>query len=129
MTWVKAYAGTLVAFLALDAVWLGVIAKNFYAQRIGSLMRDSPHWGAAGLFYLVYLGGIVFLAVNPALTAGSWKTAALYGAVLGFVAYGTYDMTNWATLEGWPADMVAVDLAWGTCLTALAATAGYLAGR
>lgn len=126
---IKAYLGTLVAFLALDAVWLGVIARNSYSKWIGHLMRDSPFWPAAGAFYLLYIAGIVFLAVQPGLEAASWKTAAVRGAVLGLIAYGTYDFTNYATLKDWPFTMVLVDLVWGTFLTGMAAAAGYLVAR
>ncbi len=123
----KAYLGAFVAFLILDGTWLGVIAKGFYADQLGDRLRRNPNMLVAGVFYLVYVAGIVFLAVEPGLAARAWKTAALHGAVLGFVAYGTYDMTNYATLEGWPVKVVVVDLVWGTLLTAIAATAGFWA--
>ena len=126
---IKAYLGTLVTFLAIDAIWLGIISRGMYNRWIGHLMRDEPLWPAAGGFYLMYIAGIVFLAVQPAMNDGSWKTAALYGAVLGFIAYGTYDMTNYATLKEWPLTMVLVDLVWGTFLTGTAAVAGYLIAR
>ena len=125
----KAYAGSLVAFLALDAVWLGVIARGAYNRWIGHLMRESPLWPAAAAFYLLYIAGIVLLAVQPGLESGSWKTAAFRGAVLGLIAYGTYDFTNYATLRDWPWTMVAVDLVWGTFLTGVAAAAGYFFAR
>ena len=83
---IKAYLGTLVTFLAIDAIWLGIISRGMYNRWIGHLMRDEPLWPAAGGFYLMYIAGIVFLAVQPAMNDGSWKTAALYGAVLGFIA-------------------------------------------
>ena len=126
---IKAYVGTLIAFLAIDAVWLGVLSRGLYSRWIGHLMREEPLWPAAGVFYLMYVAGIVFFAVQPALGSGSWKTAALHGAVLGFIAYATYDMTNYATLKDWPLAMVLVDLAWGTLLTGTAAVAGFLIAR
>ena len=129
MLYAKAYAATLVVFLGIDALWLGVIARRFYVDQLGSLMRESPSMLAAGGFYLFYVVGIVFFAVAPALAAGSWKTAALNGALLGLVAYGTYDMTNLATLKDWPVTVSIVDLVWGGVLTGIAATGGYLAAR
>ncbi|HAC57612.1 DUF2177 family protein [Parvibaculum sp.] len=126
MTYLFAYIGSAVVFLGLDYVWLSRIARDFYASSIGSLMREAPDFLAAGVFYLFYIGGIVFFAVMP---AESWKGALLRGALLGLLAYGTYDMTNLATLKGWPWRMAAVDMAWGTALTALAALGGYLAAK
>lgn len=126
MTYLFAYIGSAVVFLGLDYVWLSRIARDFYASSIGSLMREAPDFLAAGVFYLFYIGGIVFFAVMP---AESWKGALLRGALLGLLAYGTYDMTNLATLKGWPWRMAAIDMAWGTALTALAALGGYLAAK
>ena len=124
MSYAIAYAATAIVFLGLDAIWLGFVAKDFYARSLGSLMRDPPDFMAAGAFYLFYVAGIVFFAAMP---AESWKAALARGALLGLLAYGTYDMTNLATLKGWPWRMAAVDMAWGTALTALAALGGYLA--
>lgn len=126
---VTAYGATAIVFFALDFLWLGTIAKSFYAREMESLLRDSPNMTVAALFYLVYVVGVVFFAVQPALQAQSWKMALAYGALLGLIAYGTYDMTNLATLRGWSTTVAVVDLIWGTCLTAVAAAAGYLAVR
>ena len=125
MIYLKAYLATLVVFLAVDSVWLGVVARNFYASQLGNLMRDNINFLAAGGFYLAYVAGIVFFAVAPALTAESWSKAALNGAVLGLIAYGTYDMTNLATLRDWPIAMSVVDMAWGGVLTGASAVAGF----
>ena len=124
MSYAIAYGATAIVFLGLDYLWLAYIAKDFYARSLGSLMRDTPDFMAAGIFYLFYIAGIVFFAAMP---AESWKGALARGALLGLLAYGTYDMTNLATLKGWPWRMAAVDMAWGTVLTALAALGGYLA--
>ncbi|NNG05739.1 MAG: DUF2177 family protein [Inquilinus sp.] len=125
----KAYVATLVLFLGIDALWLGVVARGFYASQLGGLMREQPNMVAAGGFYLFYVAGIVFFAVAPALAAGSWKMAALNGLLLGLIAYGTYDMTNVATLKGWPVTMSLVDMAWGGALTAASAAGGYAIAR
>lgn len=125
----KAYLFTLVPFLALDLLWLGVVARRFYAAQLGGLMRDRPDYAVAGGFYLLYVGGIVFFAVAPALAEGWWGRAAINGAVLGLLAYGTYDLTNLATLRNWPLAMSAVDIAWGGMLTAASALLGFYLTR
>ena len=126
---VGVYAVTLVAFFAIDLVWLGVVAKNFYRQHIGHLLAPEVNWAAALLFYAVYIAGIVFFAVKPALDAGSAARAFTYGAVLGFLAYATYDLTNQATMRDWPVLVTVVDLAWGTVLTGSVAFLSYLVSR
>lgn len=113
--------------MAVDLIWLGIVATSFYRKQIGHLMLDEINILAAILFYALYVVGIVIFAVSPALHTGSWRTAIVFGSLFGFFAYATYDMTNLATLRGWPIAMVVVDIAWGTFLTAVSATAGFLA--
>jgi uncharacterized membrane protein len=125
MTYVIAYIATAVVFLGLDFLWLSQVATGFYRSRIGDLLLAEPNFVAAGLFYLFYVVGIVYFAVMPALSGGTWIHATIAGAVLGLIAYGTYDMTNLSTLKGWSLTLSLVDMAWGTFLTATAATAGY----
>lgn len=124
-----AYGTTLVVFLAIDSVWLGLIARNFYFDRLRPLMLDQPNWAAAGGFYAVYVIGIVIFAVWPALRGDSWWTALSMGALFGFFAYATYDMTNYATLRNWPVELVVVDVAWGAVLTGTAAMLGFFLTR
>lgn len=126
MWFLRAYLGSLVVFLVMDAVWLGVVASQFYAEALGDLLRPQPNWVAAGLFYLGYVAGVVWFAVRP---AASWRGAALNGALLGLLCYATYDMTNLATLKGWPVLASFVDIAWGGVITAASATAGCLLSR
>lgn len=121
----KAWAGTAIFILAIDAVWLGLVAKGFYRSQLGELMLASPRLSIAALFYVMYSAAVVILASAPAARSGSLSDALLLGAILGFAAYGTYDITNLATLKNWPAVMSLVDMAWGTVLTAFAAAAGY----
>jgi len=127
--YVRAYIAALIAFLVADGIWLGFVALEFYREQLGVLLRDPPNMAAAGLFYLAYIAGVIYMVVRPALAANSLKTAALNGAVLGLVAFGTYDMTNLATLAGWPVAVVIVDMLWGAVVTALIASAGYAAAR
>ena len=123
------YLTVLVVFTAIDFVWLGFIALDFYKKEIGSLMLEKPRLDVAVLFYMLCAAGITILAVQPALDAGAWHKAVLLGAVFGLCAYGTYDLTNLATLQRWPFRLAIIDMAWGTFLTSLAAVAGYFAGR
>jgi uncharacterized membrane protein len=124
-----AYIATLASFLLIDAVWLGLVAKNFYRQQLGDLMLPSPSLGVAAAFYVVFAIAIVILAVRPGLGAGSVWVAVGYGAVLGLAAYGTYDMTNLSTLKGWPVSLSVADIIWGTALTGIASACGYSAAR
>lgn len=125
MLFLKSYLAGLIAFLIIDFIWLKYIALSFYRSNIGHLMTDKPNLAIAGLFYLFYVVGVVILAVYPALEKQSWVTAMLYGGLLGLVAYGTYDITNLATLKNWPPIVTIVDMIWGTVLTASVATISY----
>lgn len=121
------YLLTIPVFFLIDLVWLGFVAPKFYQAQIGFLLGPI-HWTAAALFYLVYIVGIVVFAVQPALAAGSLGKALLLGALFGFVAYATYDLTNLATIKDWPLLVTVVDLVWGTVLTgSVAAVSYYLA--
>ena len=115
--------GTLLAFLVLDGLWLGVLMGSTYKSLLGTLMLDQPRLLPAILFYLLYVLGCVVLVILP---SASWQRAARLGALLGLVAYGTYDLSNWATLQGWSAGLALMDMAWGTCLTAICCTVGHL---
>jgi uncharacterized membrane protein len=98
----------------------------FYRRQIGDLLADKPNLGYAVVFYVIYIAGIVFFALTPALDGGSWLSAVGYGAALGTFAYATYDLTNAATLKTWPWQLIVVDILWGAALTALATLAGWL---
>lgn len=105
----------------LDAVWLSTMANRFYRPRIGHLMADSPNFAAAIPFYVIYIAALVVLVIQPAIANNnSYARAALIGAVYGIATYATYDLTNQATLRGWPTSVSVVDLAWGAFLTAMA---------
>ncbi|MCB1477916.1 MAG: DUF2177 family protein [Tepidamorphaceae bacterium] len=126
---VVAYLAAAGTFLAIDYVWLAHLARNFFVSRLGHLLLEKPIYAAAGGFYLLYAVGIVIFAVSPALRMGSPGMAFLYGALFGFFCYGTYDITNFATLKGWPVQVMLVDVAWGTTLTGLSALAAFYAAR
>ena len=129
MKYVVAYLGAAGTFLIVDLVWLGLVAKSFYRDRIGSLMLDEINLPPAILFYGLYVAGIVIFAITPALHTGSWRTALLFGATFGLIAYATYDLTNLATLRNWSVAMTVVDIAWGSFLTGVSATAGFMITR
>ena len=123
---VLSYVATAVVFLGLDAIWLSLAGPRLYRPQLGDLLLESYRVAPAAVFYLLYVVGIVIFAVQPAAASGRWQTALVYGALFGFFAYGTYDLTNFATIKGWSQLITFVDLAWGTLLTGVAATAGYL---
>ncbi len=126
---VAAYLGMTVVFFAIDMVWLAFVAKGFYEKHLGGLLAEKVDWAAAAVFYLVYLGGILLFTVLPALEKASLGRAALLGFLFGGVAYATYDLTNLATLRGFPVVVAIVDLAWGGVLTAAVATTGFAIAR
>ena len=117
---------TSVIFFAIDIVWLGLIAKNYYQEKIGFLMADKVNWVAALVFYVMYIGGILYFVILPSIDNGNWQTALLKGAILGMLCYGTYDLTNMATLKNWPYQLVIIDILWGAFLTGATATIAYL---
>jgi uncharacterized membrane protein len=122
---IKLYAIALPVFFALDMIWLGLVATNFYRGQIGSLMKSDINWVAAIVFYLLFIVGLVFFVITPAIEKGSWAHALLVGAFFGFITYATYDLTNLATLKNWPLLVTVVDLAWGAVLAASVSTATY----
>jgi uncharacterized membrane protein len=127
--YIAAYLGAGLTFAAIDAVWLTTMTNRLYKPVLGPILADKPDMKAAVIFYLVSIAGTVFLAIDPALKGGGWGRAALNGAVLGFVAYATYDLTNQATLNVWSTKLTIIDLCWGTTLTTVSALGGYFAAR
>lgn len=114
----KLYAIALPVFFAIDMIWLGLIAKNFYRAQIGALMKTDVNWTAAMLFYLIFIAGLIMFVINPAMEKNSWSHALLFGAIFGLVCYATYDLTNLAVAKDWPLLVTLVDLAWGAILAA-----------
>lgn len=124
-----AYAAALLFLLVADLIWLGLLMPQQYQVWIGPLMREQALLLPAAAFYLLYPVGVVVFAVLPALERQDWKHSAALGALLGLLAYGTYDLSNLATLQGWPLQLTLVDMLWGTVLSAAAASAAFLAAR
>jgi len=118
------YLISIPIFFIIDMIWLGVVAKGFYQSRIGHLMEVS--WIPAIFFYLIFLIGLTYFAIYPAVnTSGGVQAAFIAGALFGFFTYATYDLTNLATLKGWPIDMVIVDMIWGTLIGGVVAALAY----
>jgi len=127
---IKLYAIALPVFFAIDMVWLGWVAKNFYKNQIGFLMTSNINWVAAILFYLLFIVGLVIFVIVSAVNKSSWISALLLGALFGFISYATYDLTNLATIKDWPLLITIVDLTWGATLGALVSTITYfIAGK
>ncbi len=126
---VMSYIAATVVLFGLDFIWLSTSVPLLYRPRVGHLLLETPNMPAAAGFYLLYVVGVVALCILPALQQASWGRAVWSGALLGLVAYGTYDMTNLATLIGWSAVVSVVDMLWGAVVTAAAAAAGYFVTR
>ncbi len=129
MKYLALYGLTAVVFFAIDLVWLTTMTSRFYSKYLGDLLLDKPNFPVAAAFYLVYVVGVMVLAALPAYEQGDVKVALVRGALLGLLAYGTYDLTNMATIRGWAWQVTVVDLVWGTVLTATVATASYYIAR
>ena len=125
MNFLLYYAISFIVFLAIDALWLGLVAPKFYKAQIGHLMAEKPNLIAALVFYLIFIAGLVYFVLLPAITNDSWVTAFANGALFGFVTYATYDLTNYATLKNWPVTMVIVDLTWGLVLSTSVSLISY----
>jgi len=121
----KLYAIALPVFLAIDMTWLGLIAKNFYARQIGHLLKPDVNWIAAIAFYFLFLAGLVFFVIEPAIEKKSLVDAVLRGAFFGLVTYATYDLTNLHVAKDWPLAITIVDMAWGAALAASVAAITY----
>lgn len=123
------YAICTAVFFAVDLVWLSTATKRIYQPYLGSLLSSEPKLGVAAVFYLLYVVGVVALAVIPGLREGALMGALWRGALFGLLAYATYDLTNLATIEGWAWQVSAIDLVWGTTVTSIVSVAGYFAGK
>jgi len=123
--YVGAYLLTAVVFFVIDLLWLGVVARGLYQQYLGPLLADEVDWAAAVVFYLLFIVGIFVFAIVPAVKRASAGHALLMGALFGFFTYATYELTNLATMAGWPLGIVFIDIAWGSVLTGSVAVSGY----
>jgi uncharacterized membrane protein len=126
----KLFLIALPIFFAIDMAWLILVAKKFYQQQIGFLMKPDINWFAAIIFYLLFIAGLVIFVISPAVEKHSWVHAILFGALFGLITYATYDLTNLATMKDWPLFVTVVDLIWGTVLAAsISGITYFIAGK
>jgi uncharacterized membrane protein len=119
------YALTFVVFFIVDMAWLGFIAKDLYKKYLGDFLSEQVNWTAAVVFYLLFIVGVFIFAIMPSVEKNSVVSAITLGALFGFFTYATYDLTNLATLKGWPVTIVFIDIIWGSVLTGIVSTAGF----
>jgi uncharacterized membrane protein len=124
-----AYVASLVVFLILDTTWITLVVSPMYKSQLGAIVLDKPSLPPAIVFYLLYMAGLVFFGVLPALRAQSWTTGLLYGGLYGFFAYVTYAMTNLAILKGWTGMVAGSDIGWGVVVSAVTAAVSYAITR
>ena len=123
---IKLFLIALPVFFIIDMAWLGLVAKKFYAQHLGFLMKPDITWYAAIIFYLLFITGLITFVISPAVEKHSWSHAILFGALFGLITYSTYDLTNLATIKDWPVIVTVVDLIWGIVLSASVSIITYL---
>ena len=128
LTYIKLYLATLLVFFAIDIVWLGLVARNFYAKHLGFLMGPT-NWLAATIFYLLFILGILVFVVVPGVKEGSLAMTLVRAALFGLITYATYDLTNLATIKNWPLLITVVDMIWGTVLSTLVSLASFFIAR
>ncbi len=122
------YLIILASFFVIDMIWLGLVARNFYRQQLGFIMVEKINWPAAMVFYLMFIAGLLYFVVHPALGQDSWFIAFLNGAFFGLICYATYDLSNLATLKNWPLKVTIADLIWGALLCGVLSMIGFFAG-
>ena len=125
----KLYLLTIPIFFVIDLLWLGVIAKGIYQKYLGDFLSDQVNWIAAIIFYLIFISGIIIFSVLPAIEKDSLLRAVMLGALFGFFTYATYDLTNLATLKGWPLPIVFIDIIWGMVLSGAVSTASFFIAK
>jgi uncharacterized membrane protein len=123
---IKLFFIALPVFFVIDMVWLVLVAKKFYQEQIGFLMKPDINWFAAIIFYLLFIAGLIIFVISPAVEKHSWVHALVFGALFGLITYATYDLTNHATLKDWPLLVTVVDLIWGTVLASSISLMTYL---
>ena len=129
MGMLKTYFIALIVFFLIDLFWLLVVARKLYQQELGYIMSEKPNWIVAALFYLIFIAGLVFFVINPAMEKNSWVFALLVGMLFGFITYSTYDLTNLATLKDWPLKITIIDLIWGSSLGGLVSTVTFFIAK
>ena len=129
INFIKIYLIAVPIFFLIDLTWLGLIAKNIYQKYMGHLMRPTPNWTAAVIFYLLFIVGLVIFAIYPAIRNNSWSYALFYGAMFGFFTYMTFDLTSLAVIKDWRWQIVIIDIIWGIVLSSSVSVLAYLIGK
>jgi len=119
INFIKIYIIAVPIFFLVDLLWLGVIAKDIYQKQLGHLLKATPNWPIAVLFYLLFIAGLVVFVISPAILKGSWQQALVYGAFFGFITYMTYELTNYSLIKDWPWPIVIIDIIWGMVLAVI----------
>ena len=127
--YLKLYCLTVPIFFSVDMLWLGFIAKDFYQNHLGFLLRPQVNWFAAIIFYLIYIVGILIFGVSPGINTQSWTRALIFGSLYGFFTYATYELTNMALVENWPFKVVIVDILWGIVLCSIVSVSSYFIAK
>lgn len=125
MKWFLYYGIALVVFMVIDLIWLGFIAKDLYSKYLGYLMADKVNWVSAIVFYLIFIGGILYFVLYPSLLDKNLINLIIRAALFGFITYATYDLTNLATIKDWPIQITIIDLIWGTTLSTSVSVISY----
>ena len=125
MKWFLYYGIALVVFMVIDLIWLGFIAKDIYSKYLGYLMSDKVNWIAAVVFYLIFIGGVLYFVIYPSLLDQNITNLVIRAAFFGFITYATYDLTNLATIKDWPVQITIIDLIWGTTLSTSVSVISY----
>ena len=125
MSFIKSYAVTFIVFIVVELIWLLLLAKELYKKELGYIMKEKPSLAPAAIFGLLFVLGLVFFVVNPALTKGDWSYALFAGILYGLITYATYTLTNLANLEAWPLKVSLIDLIWGVVLGGSVSTISF----
>lgn len=125
----KLFITAFISFLAIDLVWLVVVARGFYKKHLGGLLKQDVNWYAAISFYILFMIGLIVFVIQPALEKQSWQHAVIYGGLFGFMTYATYDLTNLATLKDWPVIVTFVDIIWGSVLASSICAITYFVAK
>lgn len=129
LLYLKIFIVTFIIFMIIDLIWLGFIAKNIYAKYLKDFLSPNVNWAAAIIFYIIFILGMIFFVINPALEKDCILCAIFVGALYGFITYSTYDLTNLATLKDWPLKITLIDILWGTFLSSSTSTISFLITR
>ena len=124
-SWITQYAVAALAFCLIDFIWLGTIAQKLYQREMGHLLAAQPNKVAAVIFYAIFVAGLVYFVIHPAVAEGSWVKALAVGAFFGLVTYATFDLTNLAVMKDFPVSIVPIDIAWGMFLASSVSVATY----